>query len=133
MEPLDTHAPGRDRSLPQTGQGARQLLDYAAYTGLGLGAGQRPPYNFGFLTLGERMAEMDVHRGLMSNMRDSLTELGRGFAFGGEHVEDVHVAVIWFTASCASYMSIRTLSFTQVNSPGHTLALSLTTPLWQKA
>ena len=47
----------------------------------------KDPYNFDFLTLSDRMAERDVHRGLLSHMRDFLTELGRGFAFVGSEYQ----------------------------------------------
>ncbi|MEO8288909.1 MAG: PDDEXK nuclease domain-containing protein [Chloroflexota bacterium] len=47
----------------------------------------KDPYNFDFLTLSDHMAERDVHQGLISHMRDFLTELGRGFAFVGSEYQ----------------------------------------------
>ena len=46
----------------------------------------KDPYNFGFLTLGERIEERAVHRGLVAHMRDFLTELGQDFAYVGSEV-----------------------------------------------
>ena len=46
----------------------------------------KDPYNFDFLSLGERASERDLHRSLLSHLRDFLIELGVGFAFvGSEH------------------------------------------------
>lgn len=49
----------------------------------------KDPYNFDFLTLGERALERDLERGLLEHIRKFLLELGVGFAFVGSqyHLE----------------------------------------------
>lgn len=50
----------------------------------------KDPYNFDFLSLGERASERDLHRSLLAHLRDFLIELGVGFAFvGSEHPLEV--------------------------------------------
>lgn len=50
----------------------------------------KDPYNFDFLSLGERASELDLHRSLLAHLRDFLIELGVGFAFvGSEHPLEV--------------------------------------------
>ena len=46
----------------------------------------RDPYNFDFLTLTNPFAERELEKGLLSQLRDLLLELGRGFAFVGSQV-----------------------------------------------
>jgi len=41
----------------------------------------KDPYNFDFLSLGERATEGDLHRSLLAHLRDFLIGLGVGFAF----------------------------------------------------
>lgn len=43
----------------------------------------KDPYHFEFLTLREDGKERDIERGLVNRIRDSLMELGMGFAFVG--------------------------------------------------
>jgi predicted nuclease of restriction endonuclease-like (RecB) superfamily len=43
----------------------------------------KDPYNFDFLTLSAEARERDLHRGLLTHLRDFLLELGVGFAFVG--------------------------------------------------
>jgi predicted nuclease of restriction endonuclease-like (RecB) superfamily len=49
----------------------------------------KDPYNFDFLTLGPKMLERDLERGLIDHLRDLILELGKGFAFVGSqyHLE----------------------------------------------
>ncbi|MGB3944404.1 MAG: PDDEXK nuclease domain-containing protein, partial [Methanothrix sp.] len=50
----------------------------------------KDPYNFDFLSLGERASERYLHRSLLAHLRDFLIELGVGFAFvGSEHPLEV--------------------------------------------
>jgi predicted nuclease of restriction endonuclease-like (RecB) superfamily len=43
----------------------------------------KDPYNFDFLTLGDRFRESELEQALIHHMRDFLLELGVGFAFMG--------------------------------------------------
>lgn len=43
----------------------------------------KDPYNFDFLTLSESAQERDVHRGLLTHIREFILELGKGFTFVG--------------------------------------------------
>jgi predicted nuclease of restriction endonuclease-like (RecB) superfamily len=56
----------------------------------------KDPYNFDFLSLGERASERDLHRSLLAHLRDFLIELGVGFAFvGSEHPLEVGGQDFW--------------------------------------
>ncbi len=46
----------------------------------------KDPYVFDFLDLTVRSAERDLEQGLMDRLQDTLTEMGRGFAFVGRQV-----------------------------------------------
>jgi predicted nuclease of restriction endonuclease-like (RecB) superfamily len=46
----------------------------------------KDPYNFDFLTLAEDAQERDLERGLLTQVRQFLLELGVGFAFAGSQV-----------------------------------------------
>jgi predicted nuclease of restriction endonuclease-like (RecB) superfamily len=49
----------------------------------------KDPYNFDFLSLGADMLERELERGLLENLRATILELGKGFAFVGSqyHIE----------------------------------------------
>ena len=46
----------------------------------------KDPYVFDFLDLTDRAAERELEQALMDRLQDTLTELGRGFAFVGRQV-----------------------------------------------
>jgi predicted nuclease of restriction endonuclease-like (RecB) superfamily len=46
----------------------------------------KDPYNFGFLTLGQKARERELELGLMEHLSKFLVELGTGFAFVGRQV-----------------------------------------------
>jgi predicted nuclease of restriction endonuclease-like (RecB) superfamily len=46
----------------------------------------RDPYQFGFLSLTKPFVERDIERQLVENVRETLLELGKGFAFIGSQV-----------------------------------------------
>lgn len=46
----------------------------------------KDPYNFDFLTIGQKAHERDIENALINHIRDFLLELGQGFAFVGSQV-----------------------------------------------
>jgi predicted nuclease of restriction endonuclease-like (RecB) superfamily len=46
----------------------------------------KDPYNFDFLTVTATAREREIERGLLTQLRDLLLELGRGFSFVGSQV-----------------------------------------------
>ncbi len=70
------------------------------------------PYNFDFLTLGEKYHEADVERGLLADIRRFLLELGAGFAFVGQqvHVEvsnkDFYIDLLFYHLRLRCYVVI---------------------------
>ena len=50
----------------------------------------KDPYDFDFLTLGPKMVESDLQRGLINHLRHLILELGKGFAFVGS---EYHIQV----------------------------------------
>ncbi len=72
----------------------------------------KDPYNFDFLSLGERASERDLHRSLLEHLRDFLIELGVGFAFVGSeyHLEvgdqDFRIDLLFYNLRLRCYVVI---------------------------
>ncbi len=72
----------------------------------------KDPYNFDFLSLGERASERDLHRSLLEHLRDFLIELGVGFAFVGSefHLEvgdqDFYLDLLFYHLRLRCYVVI---------------------------
>lgn len=62
----------------------------------------KDPYNFDFLSLGEKAQERDLEKALLTHLRDFLLELGVGFAFVGSQYhlevggEDFYIDLLFY-------------------------------------
>lgn len=88
-----------ERTLPQPQSDlAQQLL--------------KDPYNFDFLTLGDKAHERDLEKALLQHIREFLLELGVGFAFVGSqyHLEvggdDFYVDLLFYHLRLRCYVVI---------------------------
>lgn len=72
----------------------------------------KDPYNFDFLTLTEGAHERDLERGLLSQLRQFLIEMGVGFAFVGSQVpleiggEDFKLDLLFYHLKLRCYIVI---------------------------
>lgn len=72
----------------------------------------KDPYHFEFLTTADLAHERAIERGLVSNIRDFLLELGEGFAFVGNQVklevggEDFYLDLLFYHLKLRCYVVI---------------------------
>lgn len=72
----------------------------------------KDPYHFEFLTTADLVHERTIERGLVSNIRDFLLELGEGFAFVGNQVklevggEDFYLDLLFYHLKLRCYVVI---------------------------
>jgi predicted nuclease of restriction endonuclease-like (RecB) superfamily len=72
----------------------------------------KDPYNFDFLTIGTKLAERDLERGLIEHLRNLILELGKGFAFMGSqyHLEvgeqDFYLDLLFYHVRLHCYVVI---------------------------
>ena len=88
----------------------------------------KDPYNFDFLTVGEKAKEREIENALIEHIRKFLLELGQGFAFVGSQVpldvggDEFFVDLLFYHIRLKSYIVIE-LKNTALK-PAHTGQLS---------
>ena len=72
----------------------------------------KSPYNFEFLSVGEKVTERGIEKSLLENIRDFMLEMGKGFAFVGSQYplrlegQEYYLDLLFYNLELRSYTAI---------------------------